>query len=128
MMENIKINLDNEDFIKESMPLLKDLEERDYDLRKQHNSNFLIFVWFIITTAWVIISLNDVTLWTKYILISSIISYTFWYFCSFSHSSLQIQKFWKTIKWLLNWSNIDSMEKMGKEMNKINDVWKEIDK
>ena len=43
-MSDIKINLDNEKFIKENMPLLKDLEERDYDLRKQHNSNFLVFI------------------------------------------------------------------------------------
>ena len=43
-MSDIKINLDNEKFIKENMPLLKDLEERDYDLRKQHNSIFLVFI------------------------------------------------------------------------------------
>ena len=127
-MDKININLDNTEFIEEAMPLLKDLEERDYDLRKQHNSSFLTFSWFLIATAWVIVSLNEVTTRTKYMLISSIISFVIWYICVFLHSELWINKFWKTIWDLLNWSNIKTIDEINEKINDINNVWKETKK
>ena len=127
-MSDIKINLDNEKFIKENMPLLKDLEERDYDLRKQHNSNFLVFIWFLIATAWVVISLNNVTLRTRNILVFSIISFVIWFFFSFLHSEISIQKFWKTMESLLKFSSIDSITWMVEELNNSNKIWEESGK
>jgi len=124
-MSDIKINLDNEKFIKENMPLLKDLEERDYDLRKQHNSNFLVFIWFLIATAWVVISLNNVTLRTRNILVFSIISFVIWFFFSFLHSEISIKKFWKTMESLLKFSSIDSITWMVEELNNSNKIWEE---
>jgi len=104
-------------------PLL-DLEDRNYDLRKQYNTGFLTFLWFLITTNWVIISVENISICIKYCLCISIILLVIWLAIFFYISSLETKRIDKSMKHMRNWSMSDKLWDMHEEIEILNKIRK----
>ena len=104
-------------------PLL-DLEDRNYEFKKQYNTWFLTFHWFIITTIWVIISVENISVCVKYCLCISIILLVVWLAIFFYISSLEIKRIDKSMKYMRQWNMSDELWNINNEIKILNEIRK----
>lgn len=91
-------------------PLLKDMENRVYDMAKWHDNNFLTLCWFLIATCWIIITSDNVSDCVKKLLVWSIILIVLWLLLSNNLNAAQTLKFKKSTKALLKISEDNTIE------------------
>ncbi len=124
-----KINIDENEFFKDAMPMMTEYQSfLDWQV-KQHNTAVLSVIGFIIATCWIIITSEGATQWTKYLLSSSIILLTVWLLLWFIASGIQLKNYNDVWIWILNWhknKTLEEAEENAEELtNKIR-PWKGI--
>lgn len=121
-----KVSNIEDEIMEKSESLLKDMENRIYDMWKQHETNFLTLIGFLIATSAIIITADNVDCSVRCLLILSIISFAIWLFLSNNVYWAQILKFKKAINSVLKISestkveDIISAQKEADEHLKIN--------
>jgi len=81
------------DYNADFLGLLKDLEGRNFELRTNHNTAYFTFIWFIITiTVGLLWFKNDLTIYTKYVFLLTIILFVIWFYLYFQESTIGIKK------------------------------------
>ncbi len=103
---------------------LQDLEDRNYELKKQYNTWFLTLLRFIITTNWVIISVENVSICVKYCLCVSIILLVIWLTIFFYISSLETKRIEESMKCMRKWNMSDNLWDMNEEIEILNKIRK----
>lgn len=114
-----KINIDENDFFKDMDSLLKDLEERDFQLRQYLNTSFFVLVWFIITTAGIIISLNSSSTYIKSVMWVSICLLILGCSLFITTTQAQILRFDKATKEITNIPSKKTTEELNNSIQKI---------
>lgn len=104
-------------------PLL-DLENRDYEFKKQYNTWFLTFHWFLITTIWVIISVENIPIYVKYCLCISMILLVAWLTIFFYISSLEPKKIDESMKYMRKRNLSNELWDMKEEIETLNKIRK----
>lgn len=121
-----KVSNIEDEIMEKSESLLKDMENRIYDMWKQHETSFLTLIGFLIATSAIIITTDNVDCSVRCLLILSIISFSIWLFLSNNVYWAQILKFKKAINSVLKISestkveDIISAQKEADEHLKIN--------
>jgi len=103
------------------MDWIKDLEERDFALREWHNTSLLTLSWFIIATSWIIISMNDIPIYIKYMFLISILWLVIWFLLSLDYTEVETKKLSKSACFLskLETEKSTDIKKEIDELNKI---------
>ena len=93
-MENTVSNYEyNMESNSESIELLKDMENRNFNLRSNHNTAYFTFIWFIISITSVFIWFkSDLNIYTTYIFLWTILSFVIWFYLYFEESVILIKK------------------------------------
>ncbi len=107
-----KVSNIEDEIMEKSESLLKDMENRIYDMWKQHETNFLTLIGFLIATSAIIITADNVDCSVRCLLIISIISFAIWLFISNNVYWAQILKFKKAINLVLKISESTKVEDM----------------
>lgn len=125
------INVSEEEYLQDAMPMITDFQKYLVDLGKQHDNTVLTVIWFIITTCWVIVTFSSTTIRTKNFLTSSIILLTIGLLISFILSWIQIKHYNDLWEFMLNaWSNktIEEIEDKAEDITKNITPWKRTKK
>ena len=107
-----KVSNIEDEITEKSESLLNDMENRIYDMWKQHETNFLTLIGFLIATSAIIITADNVDCSVRCLLILSIISFAIWLFLSNNVYWAQILKFKKAINSVLKISELTKAEDM----------------
>lgn len=107
-------NLDNS-----NLELLKSIEARTFEYKKDHNSSYFVFLWFLITIIWAFLWFKEeLNIITKNTLFSSLLFILLGSYFYFQHNEILIGKYQKlySIVWMHIDNNTHPREDLDKNM------------
>ena len=110
-----------------NLELLKNIEARTFEYKKDHNSSYFIFLWFLITIIWAFLWFKEeLNIITRNTLFFSLLFILWWSTFHFQYYEIQINKYQKLYSIIAKHTDNNTNPREDLDENNKESCWEKL--